>query len=97
MDVNIDYPAHIYGDIGDQEIWVSAKVANTDFGIGPAIIYLEASPNTPLPKGAEPNDLLDVVLDPKCDNVTLQNEMQKLINVAKKLRQRAIDEDGFEG
>lgn len=97
MDVNIDYPAHIYGDIGQEDIWISAKIANTDHGIGPAIIYLEASPNTPLPSGAEPNDLLDVILDPKCDNSTLQKEIEKLMSVARKFRQRAIDEDGFIG
>ena len=97
MDVNIKYPAHIFGDVGEDEVWISAKIANTDHGIGPAIIYLEASPNTPLPTGAEPEQLCDVILEPKCDNKTLRKEMEKLLRVARKFRQRAIDEDGFVG
>ena len=93
LDVPIQYPAHIYGDVGD--VWISAKIANTDHGMGPAVIFLESSPNTPLPDGVEPDSLCDVILEPKCDEKTLLKEMGKLLDKATILRQRAIDEDGF--
>ena len=85
------YPARMYGEVG--EVWVAVWIGVSDHGLGDPMIFLESSPNTPLPSGVDAGFLNDVIFDLYSDNQILLKEINKMLGRAQKVRQQAIIED----
>lgn len=85
------YPARMFGDVGD--VWVAVWIGVSDHGLGDPMIFIESSPNTPLPNGVDAGFLNDVIFDLYSDKQILRKEIHKMLERAQKVRKQAIQED----
>ena len=93
MDLNLKYPAHILV----MGMWDSRSIDMQKWR-APAMIWVESSPNCPLPKKIEPEFLEDVISNVKADtseSVTLSTKCYCATKVPKIPRGNPEPEGGF--
>ena len=91
LDLNLKYPAHIFGDVGD--VWIAVRIDMQKNGDAPAMIWVESSPNCPLPNKIEPEFLEDVISNVKADKTEIRHLIDKLVSRAEKVRKKYQEEN----
>ncbi len=84
LGIQFKYPGRMYGHVGD--VWVAVHIDVQRNDMPPPMIWIESSPNSPLPENVEPEYLKDVIVNVNCERTELLAELKKLIVRAEKVR-----------